>query len=88
MFGASALGIGIAADVTWLLLAACTLLMTLICGAVGAWVGPERVMRYMVRSQLASKASLDKGVSSFQIDGGRAWKIGEKAPPKYWDTWK
>ena len=52
---------------------------------IGVLIGPYRILQFHVRAQ---KAPLDTGVSSYQIDGGRAWKIGEEPPPKYWDSWK
>lgn len=83
--GGLAVGAAVAGDVPWPLLGVGVLFVAAICGAAAARIGPEGILQYLVRSQMPSRASLDKGVSSYQIDGGRAWKIGEKPPKKYWD---
>ena len=86
--GGAALGVGMAEGAPWPLLVLGSLLTAVVCGAVTAQIGPERVLHLIVRSQTLSKASTDRAVSGFQIDGGRAWKVGEKPPTKYWDSWK
>ena len=86
--GGIALGVGVAAGASSPLLVLVTVLLAAICGVIGVLIGPYRILQFLARAQMPSKASLDTGVSSYQIDGGRAWKIGEEPPPKYWDSWK
>ena len=86
--GAIGGGVGVGEGLSWPLLVCGGLLLALICGALAARLGPESILRHIVRAQVPSKASQDRAVSGFQIDGGRAWKIGERPPPRYWDSWK
>ncbi len=48
--------------------------------------GPDAVLAMIIRSQHPSADAYRRGVSAFQLAGGRVPKPGEKPPPPYWRT--
>jgi hypothetical protein len=77
----------IVSGVPWWLPTSIVVVVALLLGLGAAKLGPDRLLEHMVRSQLPSAADYERGLSAYQRDGGRVWKIGEKPAPKYWDSW-
>jgi hypothetical protein len=46
----------------------------------------ERLIEFFIRSQLPSQEAMDRGLSAFQIDGGRVPPPGEEPASPYWRT--
>ena len=77
-------GLGLLFDAPWVVPTAVVGTLVLALVVLAVLIQPDRLTAALIRNTYPSQEDFQRGVSSFQIDGGRVPKPDEKPPPPYW----
>jgi hypothetical protein len=81
---AAVAGLGLLLNAPWLVPTAVVGGLALVLVVAAVIVEPDRITIALIRNSYPSQEDFRRGVLSFQVDGGRVPKPGEKPPPPYW----
>lgn len=81
---AAVAGLGVVLDASWIVPTSIVGCLALLLVGAAILVQPDRLTAALIRNTYPSAEDFQRGVSSFQIDGGRVPRPDEKPPPPYW----